>query len=123
MSMKLFSLVLLAFGVVAAQAPGLVMAQAEPDTQAAIQAAQHRAGAAYRQLRQTQHEAKLAEQEYLNIQATHRAAPDSETAQREVGTAKRALDAAQARVAAARQAYDREVNTVDQLHRQSSITK
>lgn len=105
------------------QAPGFLMAQATQNSEAALQAAQFRAGAAFRQLRQALYEAKLAEQDYLNAQEAQRITQDSDASKSAVGSAKRALELEQAKVAAARQAYDKEVNTVDRLHHRSTAQK
>lgn len=85
-----------------------------------MQAAQYRAGAAYRALQQARHEARFAEQDYLNAQEALRAGHNSDASKREVKAAKQALDAAQAKVAAARAAYEKEVDAVDRLHSRSA---
>lgn len=121
--MKSLPVVILVCGVAVAQMQGSAMAQDSQNTEAAMQAAQYRAGAAFRQLQQVQHEAKLAEQDYLNAQDAHRAALHDDASKREVESTKRMLDAARAKVAAARKAYDKEVNTVDRLHNRSGVAK
>lgn len=79
---------------------------------------QQRAGIAYRQLQQAQYETKLAEQDYLNAEDARRAAQKrADELRREAETAKKAFDVAKAKEAAARVAYEKEVNAVDQLQR------
>lgn len=79
---------------------------------------QQRAGIAYRQLQQAQYETKLAEQDYLNAEDARRAAQKrADELRREAETAKKAFDAAKAKEAAARVAYEKEVNAVDRLQR------
>lgn len=88
-----------------------------------MQAAQYRAGAAYRALQQARHEARFAEQDYLNAQEALRTGQNGDTPKREAEMARRALDAAQAKVAAARAAYEKEVDAVDRLHSRSAPQK
>lgn len=121
--MKSLWITVLACGITVLQAQNPAAARDNQNTEAAVQAAQYRAGAAYRQLQQARYQAKLAEQDYLNAREAQRAAQDSDASKREVETAKRALDAAQAKVAAARAAYEKEVNTVDRLHSRSAPQK
>lgn len=79
---------------------------------------QQRAGMAYRQLQQAQYETRLAEQDYLNAEDARRLAQkQADELRRQAETAKKALDAAKAKEAAARAAYEKEVNTVDRLQR------
>lgn len=79
---------------------------------------QQRAGMAYRQLQQAQYETKLAEQDYLNAEDARRLAQKrADELRREAETAKKAFDAVKAKEAAARAAYEKEVNAVDRLHR------
>lgn len=79
---------------------------------------QQRAGMAYRQLQQAQYETKLAEQDYLNAEDARRAAQKrADELRREAETAKKAFDVAKAKEAAARVAYEKEVNAVDRLQR------
>lgn len=80
----------------------------------AVQRSQLKTGAAYRELQQAQHEAKLAEQDFLNAQEAHR------TAQKQADETKKQLDAAskeraaaKAREARARKAYDEALGSVD----------
>ena len=121
--MKSFRIAVLTCGFAALQALNPAVAQDSQSTEAAVQAAQYRAGAAYRALQQARHEAKFAEQDYLNAQEALRTGQNSDTSKREVETAKRALDAAQAKVAAARVAYEKEVDAVDRLHSRSVSPK
>jgi hypothetical protein len=73
---------------------------------------------AYRQLQQAQYETKLAEQDYLNAEDARRLAQKrADELRREAETAKKAFDAVKAKEAAARAAYEKEVNAVDRLHR------
>lgn len=106
-------------GIAALQAQNPAAAQDSQGTEAAVQAAQYRAGAAYRALQQARHEARFAEQDYLNAQEALRTGHHSDTSERAVEAARRALDAAQANVAVARAAYEKEVDAVDRLHNRS----
>lgn len=77
--------------------------------------AQQRAGIAYRDLQQAQHEAKFAEQDYLNLQDAHQAAlKRADELRRQTESAKKALDAARQKEAAARQRYENAVKAVSQ---------
>ncbi|MDP2240211.1 MAG: hypothetical protein Q8K18_08615 [Burkholderiales bacterium] len=81
---------------------------------------QQRAGIAYRELQQAQHDAKFAEQDYLNYQDAHRAAQKrADELSRQLNAAKKTLDAARAKETAARQRYEKEVNAVGQLPQKS----
>lgn len=100
----------LALPAAAAQAP--VEDRSERET--AIQRSQQKAGAAFRELRQAQYEAKLAEQDYLNTVEAHRAAQkNAEELKRQAEAAKKALDEAKAKEARARQRYDEALGGVD----------
>lgn len=121
--MKSFRIAVLTCGFAALQALSPAVAQDSQSTEAAVQAAQYRAGAAYRALQQANHEARFAEQDYLNAQEALRAGHHSDTSKREVEAARRALDAAQAKVSAARAVYEKEVDAVDQLHSRSAPQK
>jgi hypothetical protein len=121
--MKLSIFVIWACSVVLMQAPGFALAQATQNAEAALQAARFRAGEAYRHLQQAQYKAKLAEQDYLNAQEAQRVAQNSEASKSAVESTKRALDVEQAKVAAARKAYEKEVNAVDRLHKQPAAVK
>ncbi len=79
---------------------------------------QQRAGMAYRQLQRAQYETRLAEQDYLNAEdARSLAQKRADELRREAETAKKAFDAAKAKEAATRVAYEKEVNAVNQLQR------
>jgi type VI protein secretion system component VasK len=79
---------------------------------------QQRAEAAYRALRQSEYDAKLAEQDWLNARDAHRTAQQrAEELKRQEDAAKKTLDTAQGRVAALRAAHDKEVDAVDGLSR------
>lgn len=74
---------------------------------------QQRTGIAYRELQQAQHDAKFAEQDYLNTQDAYQAAQkQADELRRQAGSAKKTLDAARAKEAAARQRYEKEVNAI-----------
>jgi len=84
------------------------------DRSGAVQQAQMRASAAYRELEQAQYELKLAQQDYVNTQDAYRAAaPPAEDLKREVDKMKRALNAAKAREARARKAYEDALDAVE----------
>ena len=84
----------------------------------AVLHSQQRAGMAYRQLQQAQYETKLAEQDYLNAEEARRPAQKrADELRREAEAAKKMFDAAKVKEAAARAAYEKEVNAVDRLHR------
>ncbi len=77
---------------------------------------QQRAGFAYRELQQAQHDAKFAEQDYLNFQDAYQAAQKrADELRHQLEAAKKTLDAARAKVTAARQRYEKEVNAVGRL--------
>lgn len=83
-----------------------------------VQRGQYRAGQAYRELQQAQYEAKLAEQEVLNTEDAYlRAKQQAEELQRKLEAAEKGLAAAKAKEAAARRAYEKEVDAVDRLQR------
>jgi len=94
----------------AAQAP----VQDRASREQAIQSGQQRAGAAYSNLQQAQHEAKLAEQDFLNAQEAQRAAQkQAEEMKRQLDGAKKAVDAARQKEAQARKTYDEALDSVD----------
>lgn len=93
-----------------AQAPAIGPGSAED----AVLQKQRHAGAAYRELQQAQYEAKLAEQDFLNAQDALAQQPSDER-RRQLETTKKALAAAQAKVAAARKRYDEAVSGVEQV--------
>ena len=81
---------------------------------AAVQQAQIRASAAYRELTEAQFQAKLAEQDYVNTQDAHRAAmKTAEDIKRELDKTRKALDAAKARQAQAHKAYEAALDAVE----------
>jgi hypothetical protein len=121
--MKSFRIAVLTCGFAALQALSPAVAQDSQSTEAAVQAAQYRASAAYRALQQVRHEARFAEQDYLNAQEALRAGHHSDTSKRAVEAGRRALDAAQAKVAAARATYEKEVDAVDRLHSRAVPSK
>jgi hypothetical protein len=96
----------------AAQAPAIGPGSAED----AVLQKQRQAGAAYRELQQAQYAARLAEQDFLNAQEAA-AQEETEERKRQLETAKKALAAAQAKVAQARKRYDDAVTGVDQAFR------
>lgn len=106
-------------GLIALLAVPTALAQAPVEDltsrEQAIQRSQQRSGAAYRELRQAQYEAKLAEQDFLNSQEAHRLAQqNAEERKRQLDAAKKALDAARAKEAQARKTYDAALTGVDQ---------
>ena len=98
--------------IAGAQAPAIGPGSAED----AVLQKQRQAGAAYRELQQAQYEAKLAEQDVLNLQDAVAQQP-SEERKRQLETAKKAHAAAQAKMAQARKRYDDAVTAVDQAVR------
>ncbi len=79
---------------------------------------QQRAGIAYRELQQAQYETRLAEQDYLNAEDANRAARKrADEFSRQAEAAKKTLDAAKVKEAAARKAYENALNAVDRLQR------
>ncbi len=86
--------------------------------ESALLQSQQRAGAAYRELQQAQHEAKLAEQEYLNADDAYRAAQKrADDFRHQAKAAKEALDAAKAKEIAVRKSYEKALDAVDRLRR------
>jgi chromosome segregation ATPase len=80
----------------------------------AIQRSQIATSEAYRQLQQAQHEAKLAEQDFVNGQDAFRAAQkQADELKRQMDAARKALDTARAREAQARKRYDGALQDVD----------
>jgi biopolymer transport protein ExbB/TolQ len=80
----------------------------------AVQRSQLKSGNAYRDLQQARHEAKLAEQDFLNAQETYRAArKHADEAKRKLDAASKGLGAARAREARARKTYDAALGGVD----------
>lgn len=82
----------------------------------AVQQAQIRASAAYRELTEAQFQLKLAEQDYLNTQdAYHAATKSAENIKRELDKMKKALDAAKIRETQARKDYEAALGGVDKV--------
>jgi predicted nucleic acid-binding Zn-ribbon protein len=109
-----------------ALAAGWALAQAPVEDlggrQDAVRRSQIEAGAAYRELRQAQYEAKLAEQDFLNLEEAHRAAlRRAEDLGRELEAAKRALEAARAKEVQARRRYDEALGGVDKAFQQPPV--
>lgn len=112
-------LLLLVALAAAAQAP----VQDRAGREQAIQRGQQRAGAAYGEVQQARHEAKFAEQEFLNAQEAQRAAQKhAEEMKRQLDGAKQAADAARQKEAQARKAYDEAPDGVDRA-RQPPLAK
>jgi len=110
----IFTGLLLAAGFAQAQAP-------VEDRSRAVQQGQHRAGIAHRELSQARHDAKLAEQDVLNLREAHAVAQQqADQRKRELDMAQKTLAAARARLSAAQQVYDREIGSVDAAHRGSA---
>ena len=106
---------LLTAGAAVAQTP----VQDRAGREQAIQRGQQRAGAAYRDLQQARHEAKLAEQEFINAEEAQRAAQKhAEDMKRQLDGAKKALDAARAKEVQSRKAYDEALDGVDRARQQ-----
>ena len=102
---------LLAVPAVSAQVP----VEDRTSREQAIQQSQQRTGAAHRELRQAQYEAKLAEQDFLNAQEAQRAAQrHADEMKRQLDAAKKTLDAAKLKEAQARKRYDAALGGVDQ---------
>ena len=107
--LRLLSVVLCALLATSALAQTPDAKQAE-----AVQQAQIRASAAYRELTEAQYNLKLAEQDYVNTDDAHRAAAKTaEDIKRELEKMKIALDAAKAREARARKAYETALDEVE----------
>lgn len=110
-------------GLIAWFAMTAVFAQAPAEERAARDQAIHRgqlqAGAAYRDLQQARHNAKLAEQDYLNAVEAQRAAQQhAEAAKRRMDGAKQALDAVRKREAQAGKRYSDALDAVERASRQ-----
>jgi hypothetical protein len=75
---------------------------------------QYRAGVAYRALQQAQYEAKLAEQDYVNIDAAYKSAQkNADDLRQQSESARKQLEAARQRVAETTRSYEKEVSAVD----------
>lgn len=80
----------------------------------AVTSAQYRAGRAYRQLEDARHQARLAEQDVLNLEdAYQRRMRETEELKRRLEGANQALAEARANETAARQAYEKALQDVD----------
>jgi urease accessory protein UreF len=90
----------------------------------AVQRGQVRASQAYREWEEAGYQAKLAEQDVLNLEDAHRRR-SQETAEleRKLDAAKKAFAAAQAREAASRQSYEQAVKAVDDVRRDPAPAK
>jgi chromosome segregation ATPase len=96
--------------IAGAQAP------AGADARETVQQKQRQAGAAFSELQKAQHEARLAEQDFLNAQDADTAARKAADERRQqLEAARKTLSAAQAKVAQARQRYDEAVSGVDKV--------
>lgn len=90
----------------------------------AIQRGQQNTGTAYRDLRQAQYEAKLAEQDLLNAQEAQTAAQkNADEMKRQLDAAKKALDAAKSREALARKRYEEALGSVDRAFQKTPASK
>lgn len=113
MRLSILAAVLCAAGAAQAQAQAPV-----EDRGDALRRGQYHAGAAWRELEQARHDAKLAEQDVLNLRDAHIAAQQqADLRKRELDAAQKALDAARSRLAATQKVYDQAVNAVDATHR------
>ena len=104
----------LCWGLCLAGAQGQAPVEDLSSRDQAVQRSQLKTGAAYRELQQAQHDAKLAEQDFLNAQEAHHAArkqADEMKKQLDAASKERAL--AKAREARARKAYDAALGGVD----------
>lgn len=98
----------------AAQAQAQAPAAGGDPRDAAIMQGQQRTGAAYRDLQQAEYDAKLAGQDVLNAQDAAAAARRlAEERAAYLEEARKALAAAQAKVAAARKRYEEALSGVD----------
>lgn len=107
-----------------AQAQAQTLAPIEDRSPPTLQQGQYRTGIAYGELERARHEAKLAEQDVLNARDANSAAQQQAAVRkRELDAAQKVLTAAQARLAAAQLAYEKEVNAVDAAHRAAPAAK
>lgn len=107
-------MLLFAAAGVAAQAP----AQTAVEREQALNSAQQRAGAAYNEMLQARQNAKRAEQDFLGAQDLDRAAQkQAAETKKQLSAAKHALDAAKARDANARKAYEQALTEVDRARK------
>ena len=100
-------------------AAGFAQAQAPVEERGnALSQGQYRAGVAWRDLEQARYDAKLAEQDVLNLRDAHAAAQlQADQRKRELDAAQKAWDAARGKLAATQKAYDQAVDAVDAAHR------
>lgn len=85
-----------------------------PQREQAVQRGQFQAGQAYRDWQNAQHDARLAEQDVLNLEdAYRRFSAEAAEVKRRLDAAKKALAAAQAKAAQRREAYEQAVRAVD----------
>ncbi len=107
----LYALLAAAIPVALAQAP----VEDARLNQNALQQAQQKAGAAYRELQQSEYAAKQAAQDHRQADADFKSAQKrADELKRTADATKKNLDAAQAKEVAARKSYDAAVNAVDQ---------
>ena len=107
--LKLLSVIVGALLATSAFAQAPDAAQSE-----AVQRAQIRASAAYRELTQAEYDLKLAEQDYVNTEDAYRAAAQrADDIKRELEKLKQARDAAKVREARARKAYEEALDAVE----------
>lgn len=113
-----FALLLVLPTAAAAQQKPAPVQEVTADREATLQRAQMRAGAAYRDLRETQHQSKLAQQEVWAAEEAAKApGADAAESKRRLGAAVKARDAAAAKETAARAAYDKTLTEVERLQR------
>jgi chromosome segregation ATPase len=87
----------------------------------AIQSWQYRAGEAYSEWGEARYQARLAEQDVLNLEdAQPRGSWEVEELKRRLDAAKKAFAAAKARETAARQTYEHAVKAVDSARRDAA---
>lgn len=106
-------LLLCVSGVAAAQAQKSAPVEDLSSRESVLLQGQQRAGIAYRELQQAQHDAKFAEQDYLNMQDAYQAAQKrADELSRQAESAKKIRDTARAKEVAARLRYEKEVNAI-----------
>ena len=100
-------------GAVSAQTPGRKSVPVEDrgHPAGATQLQQQRTGTAFRALEQARHDAKLAEQEYVNADDAYRAAQKrADTLNNELSKLKKTRDAAKEKETASAKAYESALN-------------
>jgi hypothetical protein len=101
-------------GAAAAQAP----ARDAIEREQALSSAQQRAGAAYQEMQEARQNATRAEADFLNAQEADRVAQKQAAETKlQLDGAKRALDAARARDAKSRKAYDEALDAVERARK------